>query len=532
MATPCQPGPTVPALRPGSRALPVASPTWLGRPMATDDSARRRLALGVVMGCFEGTELPAWVRRDLADGLGSLCLFGSNLTGDDAQAAALVAQVHDVAPGCVVALDEEGGDVTRLDYAHGSRTVGAAVLGAVDEEGLTRAVLRDLGARLAAVGVDLDLAPVLDVNSAPDNPVIGTRSFGADPGLVARHGVAAVRGMADAGVAVCLKHFPGHGDTVTDSHVAAPLVRADGEQLRSRELVPFAAAVAAGADAVMTAHVRVPEIDRDQPASTSAAVVRLLREELGFAGVVVTDALDMVGVSGPQAHGSVEAAAVASLLAGADLLCLGADWSKERVHSVVGAVVAAVADGTLPPERLEQAADRVRRLGRTCAHRRSARTGTGVHLDRTSAAAGRVRDAAAAAITVRGTVPPLARALVVRLDEHANAAVGAVPWGLADALAELVDDVEATDAHPDEPSATLLAAADGRPLVVVARDTHRSPGVRRWLGQLFARRPDAVLVDLGWPADTTPVPPGGALVRALGASPASARAVVERLARP
>lgn len=129
-----------------------------------------------------------------------MCLFGSNLTGEDAAAATLVAEVHRLAPGCLVAIDEEGGDVTRLDHGRGSRTVGAAVLGAADDTALTRRVHADLAARLAAVGVDLDLAPVLDVGSNPDNPVVGSRSFGADPALVARHGVAAVRGLADAGV--------------------------------------------------------------------------------------------------------------------------------------------------------------------------------------------------------------------------------------------------------------------------------------------------------------------------------------------
>ncbi|WP_340294311.1 glycoside hydrolase family 3 N-terminal domain-containing protein, partial [Aquipuribacter hungaricus] len=340
--------------------------------MSASPDDLRRLGLGVVMGCFAGPDLPGWVQDDLRHGLGSLCLFGSNLDGDDATAAALVARVHALAPACLVALDEEGGDVTRLDFGRGSRTVGAAVLGAGDDVVVTRQVTADLGRRLARVGVDLDLAPVLDVNSAPDNPVIGSRSYGADPDLVARHGVAAVHGLAEAGVAACLKHFPGHGDTVDDSHVAAPVVQATADVLRLRELVPFAAAVAAGAEAVMTAHVLVPALDPHGPASTSAAVTALLRDELGFDGVLVTDALDMAGVSGPQAHGSVEAAAVASLVAGADLLCLGADWDRDRVHAVVDAVVDAVRDERLTRERLEEAAGRVRRLGERCASRRSA----------------------------------------------------------------------------------------------------------------------------------------------------------------
>lgn len=489
----------------------------------------RGLALGVVMSCFPGPDLPAWVERDLADGLGSLCLFGSNLDGDDATAAALVSRIHALAPRCLVALDEEGGDVTRLDVGRGSRTVGAAVLGAGDDVAATRAVTADLGRRLAAVGVDLDLAPVLDVNSAPDNPVIGTRSYGADPALVARHGVAAVQGLADAGVTACLKHFPGHGDTVEDSHVAAPVVRADADLLRSRELVPFAAAVAAGAEAVMTAHVVVRAVDPDQPASTSAAVTALLRDELGFHGVVVTDALDMAGVSGPEAHGSVEAAAVASLLAGADLLCLGADWDRARVHAVADAVVEAVRDGTLPPARLGEAAGRVRALGEACAARREAR-GVGSSTPTRGDAGSRASAAARAAVRLEGHLPDLAGAVVVRVVQTANAAVGSVPWGLGDALAAVLPDVTPVDADPGAAATPVLASATGLPLVVAARDTHRSPAVRGWLAAVLAARPDLVLVDLGWPSDATPVPPQGALVRAHGASPVSAAAVAAVLA--
>lgn len=497
--------------------------------MALDDDLRR-LALGVVMGCFEGTDLPGWVARDLTDGLGSLCLFGSNLTGSDEQVRDLTARVHEQGPRCLVALDEEGGDVTRLDHTTGARSVGAAVLGASGDPTLTRATTRDLGLRLARVGVDLDLAPVLDVNSAADNPVIGTRSYGADPGLVAEHGVAAVRGLAEAGVAACLKHFPGHGDTVTDSHVAAPVVRAHAGRLRERELVPFAAAVAAGAEAVMTAHVRVPAVDPHQPASTSTSVTALLRDDLGFDGVLVTDALDMAGVSGPDAHGSVEVAAVAALLAGADLLCLGADWPRERVHAVVDAVVDAVGLGVLPHERLAEAADRVRRLGERCAARREASAGSDPVDEPGDGPVVRVDRAARAALRVQGHVPPLAGALVVRLVTGSNAAVADVPWGLevAGRLAELLDGIDGVDT---DPSGAVEPLGADRPLVVVARDTHRDATVRSWLERAVAARPDLVLVDLGWPSPDTPLPAEGALVHTHGASPASTRAVAELLAQ-
>lgn len=490
-----------------------------------------RLALGVVMGCFRGTTLPAWVERDLRDGLGSLCLFGSNLTGDDAQAAALVRRVHELAPACVVAADEEGGDVTRLDQHHGSSTVGAAVLGAADDVALTRRVQAALGARLAAVGVDLDLAPVADVNSAADNPVIGSRSFGADPAHVARHVAAAVQGLADAGVAACVKHFPGHGGTRQDSHVAAPVLDVPEAVLRARELVPFEAAVAAGAAAVMTAHVRVPALDPDRPASTSPALTALLREDLGFDGVVVTDAVDMAGVSGPDAHGSVPAAAVAALQAGADLLCLGADWEEARVHEVVAAVVTAVEDGRLDRASLEQAAARVARLGGACRARRedrstaAPRTAQAVAADRAA-----VTRAAWLATRVTGQVPPVAGALVVRLLDVANAAVGDVPWGLLEQLRARSVTANGADARPSDDPGVVLAGALGRPLVVLCRDTHRSPDVRAWLRQVVELRPDVVMVDLGWPSSATPVPPQGALVRTHGAGPASTAAVADLLA--
>ena len=176
----------------------------------------------------------------------------------------------------------------------GSPVLGPAALGAADDLDLTRDTGRPVGAELAAAGVDLDLAPVADVNSNPDNPVIGTRSFGADPGR-RRHVVAWLLGLQETGVAACVKHFPGHGDTAEDSHLALPTVDADLDVLAERELVPFAAAVEAGVAAVMTSHILVPALDPDLPATLSPRVLALLRERLGFDRRIVTDALDMAG---------------------------------------------------------------------------------------------------------------------------------------------------------------------------------------------------------------------------------------------
>ena len=243
-------------------------------------------------------------------GLGGVCLYGSNR---DADVAAVAAGLHAVRADVVVALDEEGGDVTRLEATTGSSVPGNAALGAIDDEDLTRGVGRALGTVLLASGIDLDLAPCADVNSDPDNPVIGVRSFGADPALVARHVAAFTSGLQEAGVAACAKHFPGHGATAVDSHLALPTVAAPADVLRDRELVPFRAAIAAGVRAVMPGHLLVPALDAEHPATVSRRIVTdLLRGELGFTGLVVTDALDMGGAGGPDA---IPTSVVAALVA-------------------------------------------------------------------------------------------------------------------------------------------------------------------------------------------------------------------------
>ena len=162
----------------------------------------------------------------------------------------------------------------------------------------------------------MNLAPVADVNSNPLNPVIGVRSFGAEPALVGRHVAAYIRGLQAAGVAAVTKHFPGHGDTSADSHHELPTVTVDADTLERRELVPFDAAVAAGTLGVMTSHILVPALDDQQPATFSAPLLSRLRRRSGFSGVIVSDALDMAGASGGR---DIAEAAVLALTAGVDL---------------------------------------------------------------------------------------------------------------------------------------------------------------------------------------------------------------------
>ncbi|NUS66458.1 MAG: glycoside hydrolase family 3 protein, partial [Saccharothrix sp.] len=217
-----------------------------------------RLASGVLLPGFHGTAAPDWLLERVADGLGGVVLFGRNVV-DDAQVTALNAQLRGARADVVIGIDEEGGDVTRLDAGRGSEVPGNHALGAADDPGLTRAVAASIGARLAACGVSLNLAPSADLVLTLDDPVIGVRSFGSDPVAAGGHVAAFVEGMQAVGVAACAKHFPGHGASTVDSHAALPVLPRTPEELAAVEFVPFRAAVRAGVRSIMTGHLVVPE---------------------------------------------------------------------------------------------------------------------------------------------------------------------------------------------------------------------------------------------------------------------------------
>lgn len=478
-------------------------------PARTGDRSLHRLAAGTLLIAFQGTTAPDWVLRGLEDGLGGVTLFGFNVA-DGAQVAALTTRLRE-AGRPVVSLDEEGGDVTRLAYHTGSAYPGNAALGAVDDVDLTERVYRAMAADLARCGVNLDMGPVADVNTAADNPIIGTRSFGSEAGLVARHTVAAVRGLQSAGIAACVKHFPGHGATHQDSHLEIPVVDASLDLLRERELVPFLAAIEAGAKSIMTAHVAVPELTGDLPATLSeAALTRLLRRELGYDGVVVTDALDMHAIS--RSVGLAEGA-VLSLAAGADLLCLGPLPTPGDVEQMVEHIVGAVTEGRLPARRLEEAAERVDRL-----HGWLAATGGEVAGSNVVGL-----DAARRAVSLTGAAEPLVDPFVVEIDTPPTIAVGEVPWGVAPWLPQ----AEVVRVKPREADAgALLGRARDRSLIVVVKDAHRHPDSRELISALLAARPDAVVVEMGLPIWR---PDAGAYIATYGAARANAQAAVELL---
>ena len=272
------------------------------------DPALAALADAILIPPFPGTTPPPWILRALERGLAGVTLFGPNVVGDTAALSAALRSAAAVEP--VIAIDEEGGDVTRVAYAEGSPYPGNAALGVVDDAALTRDVYAAIGGDLARLGININLAPCADVLVPGGSAVVGTRSFGSDPDLVARHVTAAVAGLQGRGVAACAKHFPGHGSTAADSHLTLATVSGTMAELRARDLPPFAAAIAGGTLAIMPGHLRVPELTGELPATLSpAAVIGLLRGELGFDGAVISDGLEMKAASG--VFGIPEAAVLA-----------------------------------------------------------------------------------------------------------------------------------------------------------------------------------------------------------------------------
>ncbi|MEY9888803.1 beta-N-acetylhexosaminidase [Catenulispora sp. MAP5-51] len=583
----------------------------------------------------ESGRVPDWVRRALTeDGLGGVAYYGRNIAATPERTGELSAALRAENPHVLVAVDEEGGDVTRLDVATGSVFPGNYALGHVDDPELTERVARQIGRSLWRAGINLNYAPDADLNTNPDNPVIGTRSFGSDADVAARHSAAYVRGLQAAGVAGCAKHFPGHGDTAVDSHHGLPLVQHSDEEW-AKHLAPFRAAIQAGVKSVMTAHILAPRYDPEFPSTMSRKVlVDLLRGELGFTGLVVTDGIEMAAIA--DTFGIAEGTVLA-LAAGVDAVCVGGGLRDEADYLMLrDALVAAVREGRLPAERLHDAATRVRELGAWAAAQRAGVEGThaanggvggaggaddtggaygadgtgaagadGVALltgtvvpsgasdAAVNGAAGgrpdRGRDgtadrgldgegalaaadgartigltAASRALSVSGAplVPLAGPVTVLEFVPLANNAAGtAVPWGLSPVLSELpagstaarfVEPGVATSFAGDDDTAAALAAvrprlvavpytpagvseavaaAAGRPLVLVVRDAHRHAWMASALAAVTAVRPDAIVVEMGIAYGLGEKPAGATLIATHGAALVSGLAVARLLTK-
>ncbi|MGO2140199.1 MAG: glycoside hydrolase family 3 protein [Leucobacter sp.] len=476
-------------------------------------SALERDILATLMPGFVGFEPPAWLSDAFAAGLTSACVYGNNVR-DREQLRALGLALRALAPHALLAIDEEGGEVTRLSYLEGSPYPGAAVMGRIDDEAYSEEIGRRVAREILSAGFNLALGPVADVNSNPLNPVIGTRSFGPTAELASRHVAAWVRGLEGEGAIACPKHFPGHGDTGQDSHHELPTVAASRELLTSRDLPPFDAAFDAGARSVMTSHIVLTALDPDVPATFSPLILRdLLRDQLGFAGVIVSDALDMRGASGEI---GIPEAAVRALAAGCDLLCIGVDITHEQLTEIVSHVARAVADGRIPAERIADAAERVRALSAESA----AAVSTASASATSASAAGsdssprnevtpseiaRIAESFAGTADAQAWLAANPGAHVLRVDSEANMAVGFAPWGPFAAAHVPFPGQEAQAAAFSaraefDPSAAYPTSG----VIVIGRELHRVPAVLARIDALLAAGTPVLAVEMGWPVEAQP----------------------------
>jgi beta-N-acetylhexosaminidase len=496
---------------------------------------------GLVLAGFEG-QTPADAPVGLLQELAGVILFARNLRSAQ-QTAVLIAGLQDSAtkagsPPLIVAIDEEGGIVSRLSGI-GTTMPSAMALGAAEDPELTHQAYRIVGDELAALGVTLNFAPVADVNTNRANPVIGVRSFGDDPARVGDRVRAAIRGLHDAGVGATAKHFPGHGDASVDSHAALPAIARDLAQLRAVEFPPFRAAMEAKVDAIMTAHVALPLIDpTGLPATLSKPLLTgVLREELGYDGVICTDCLQMAAVAGQYGAGN---AAVMAVVAGADLVAFSS--SADSVREAVDALRDAIASGRIDAAQVERSLERVGAL--RLAYRRSA-VSDAAALDGVGAEAHKEAALAVARKTVtivrdpHSLVPlPIAarhKVFLVQfqggLDTPASTGKQSTIFGkmLARSPARVQEQIRSLDPAGHEYKQLLMAAGSADLIVAVTR--------RAWAHHLQAQAvvdlalagKPLVVVASREPYDALAAPEGAAVVATYGDDDASMEAAADVL---
>ncbi len=524
----------------------VATPSTL---MATSEDIAARVAqmsleekVGQVMIIgFDGPSLDAELRAMLTDyHIGGAILFARNIESPR-QVAQLTNALQRAAlesghPGLILAIDQEGGRVARLTEATGFTEIPSAMaLGAAGDPETARAMARLLAQELRAVGLNTNFAPVLDVNNNPANPIIATRSFGSDPQRVAAFGVAYLEGLQSEGVLAFGKHFPGHGDTGVDSHVALPLVPHNRARLEAVEFVPFKAAIAANIAGIMSAHITFPAIEPTPglAATLSPRVLTdLLRGELGYEGLLVTDSLEMKALGESLAtrrnefvnNDPTPLAAAIALQAGADLLLFNRDHTLHRAAH--GLIVAWVREGRIPENRLDAAVTRVleakARFGLLApapvdVESAATRVGTAEHrsLARTVAAQG---------ITVvrAGGLLPLREGAPLLVIETPAAA------GLGRALGATFIEI------PNAPTAKDIQLAqgmarDGRPVLVATTDVAHNPAQAPLVAALLEAQAPVIVVAMRSPYDLMAFPNAPAAIAAYGANPPTLEALIQVL---
>ncbi|SFM22744.1 beta-N-acetylhexosaminidase [Salibacterium qingdaonense] len=324
--------------------------------MTMEEKVSQMLYIGL-----QGASLSTDEKSMIQAGAGGIFLLGGNIE-NETQLEQYMAGIKEADAETEIPLflgvDEEGGRVSRIPDTI-ENIPAAAVVGRSADEETAGEVGRLLAEKVKRFGFNMDFAPVLDVNSNPDNPVIGDRSFGSSPETVSRLGTAVMQGMKEENIIPVVKHFPGHGDTSTDSHVQLPVVDKTKEEVENMELRPFQQAVEEGADMVMTGHLLFPAVDEEYPASMSEEVITgMLREDMNFDGVVVTDDMTMGAIA--NQYGMAEAA-VQSVKAGADMV-MTADAGGGTFEEIQNAMLQAVENGELTEARINKSMTRILRL--------------------------------------------------------------------------------------------------------------------------------------------------------------------------
>ena len=463
-------------------------------------------------------------------GTGGIVLFSRNVTTPDATRTLVhglrTALGDEVTPS--ICIDQEGGRVARVRSEVPLPSMLA--LGATDDVELAERAGAALARVLRDVGANVDFAPVLDLALDARSTVVGTRSLGDDAERVAQLGAALVRGLEGGGVVATPKHFPGHGATAADSHVSLPVVRTDRATLRAREWLPFVRAFAAGARAVMSAHVVVPALDPELPATLSPRILRdVLRGELGFTGVCFTDCLEMDGVA---ARYGTARAGVMALAAGADALLVSHDLG--RAEAVRDAVVAAVTAGELPLARVEDAAARVAALRH--GHARARATGSDT-VDPESVA----REVARRAIVrLRGelTLPPESPITIVSFEGAASDGIAAgtserPSLNLALRRRRLRSELLRVPLAPEpgmlEALLDVVRGQSGRTFVLLTRRAHLHSTQRAGIDALLEAAPEARVISMLEPFDASYFPQARNLACCFGDEVTSVEALADVL---
>jgi beta-N-acetylhexosaminidase len=477
----------------------------------------------VMMIGFDGTALTPELRAAVTDlRVGGVVIFERNVGSPEALAQ-LTADLQAVAlangdPPLLIAIDQEGGRVARLKEARGfTEFPSAMAVAATGDPENARRMARAVAAELKAVGINVDLAPDLDVNNNPDNPVIGIRSFGSDPAAVAAFGAAFAEGLQAEGLLTVGKHFPGHGDTGVDSHVALPSVAHERARLEAVEFVPFKVAIAEGIAGIMSAHITFPAIDPTPGLAGTLShkvLTGLLRNELDYDGLIFTDSLEMGALA--ESGYPAPVAAVTALAAGADVLVFNHDHELHRRAQAL--ILDRLERGQLSAARLDAATRRVliakERFGllKLDAGTRAAgvrkQVGAAEHRALSREIAGQaitlLRDGAHLLPLASG-----ARLLVI----EPPAAAG---LGMALDAASL-----AVEANPSAAEILTAAgmAADGRTVVVATADARQNPGQAQLVQALLAAQTPVIIVAVGGPYDLMTFPTAPTYLASYGANP-------------